>query len=70
MSGTQALTAVLVLSIILLLVGFLGLGFSDPFSDPTGWYVVIGLGFVMLFGGILFVTVAVGTAKQQRGGGY
>lgn len=62
--GSGALTGFLVVGMIMVLSGFIGLAFTDPFSDPIGWFVLIGLGFALVFGGILFVTVKVGTAKQ------
>ena len=62
--GTQKLTALFVIGIILALIGFTGMGFTPLGESVVGWGVLAGIGLFMVIAGILYVTVAVGRGHR------
>jgi hypothetical protein len=62
-SRVKALTAFLIIGFLLLFIGILGLGLSDPFSSPWGWTAIIIIGAIIMVAGILFVTVKTAIAR-------
>ncbi|MGH9927184.1 MAG: hypothetical protein ACREAS_07380 [Nitrososphaera sp.] len=65
MISTKAFVAILIIGILLMLVGTLGFGFSDPFSDPTPYIVIAVLGGVLFIGGILYMVVLSASSKAR-----
>jgi hypothetical protein len=58
MKAVNAVAFLLIVGVLLLIIGGTGLAFTDPFSDPTGWYAVVAIGIVMFMIGIITVTIA------------